>query len=85
MHFTAFLYNLNFVNYSPKGSHIVISMYIRPFVRPSVTDYFVLTGSKFFFASLQTTLTDFSNADTVKPVTRGHLNVEIGMSKLHFL
>ena len=22
---------------------------------------------------------------TVKPVTRGHLNVEIGMSKLHFL
>ena len=23
--------------------------------------------------------------DTVKPVTRGHLNFEIGMSKLHFL
>ena len=23
--------------------------------------------------------------NTVKPVTRGHLNVEIGMSKLHFL
>ena len=27
----------------------------------------------------------FKGAVTVKPVTRGHLNVKIAMSKLHFL